>query len=264
MTLEEERKDEVREEADADKKDVSAKKRRLSWRSVLSWIGAIPWSAIGGWLGRMLRKKWVAAVSFVLCVVIFLCIAALIISGAVCDKTEKRVLSIEEFSAQALPADCILVLGCKVMDDGTPSDRLYDRVRMAAELYHLGLGKKILMSGDSEREDYDEVGTMKQAAVEMGVPAEVIETDGMGLSTYDSIARIANQYRGKRLLIVTQEYHLYRALYIAEKFDLEAWGVSADTHVYQNYVWHQIREVLARCKAVVYAEKKPIPAGMES
>ncbi len=236
-------------------------RRKLSWRVLLSWLHVIPWRSVGKWVCRAFRKKWVQAVSAMMAFVMLGWFAALILSGAMCNQTEDRILSIEELTEAGIHADCILVLGCKVMDDGTPSARLYDRVKAGSEVWLAGLGDRILMSGDSSREDYDEVGTMKRTAAELGVSVEVIDTDGMGLSTYDSIARIAEEYRGKRLIIVTQEYHLYRALYIAEKFGLEAWGVSADAREYEKQAWHSFREVLARCKAVYFAEKKPAPAG---
>jgi vancomycin permeability regulator SanA len=113
------------------------------------------------------------------------------------------------------------------------------------------------MSGDSRTDDYDEVGAMRGAAIAAGVPAEAIVIDPAGLSTYDSIVRLAEVYGGRRVVIVTQSYHLYRALYLAEKLGLDAYGVSADLRSYAGQGKREVREVLARCKDVVYALKRP-------
>ena len=104
---------------------------------------------------------------------------------------------------------------------------------------------------------------MKAAAEAAGIPQEAILTDPLGLSTYDSIARLSALYEGKRVLIVTQSYHLYRALYVAERLGLEAYGVSADLRSYVGQIKYDVREVAARCKDVFYAEVKPVAVGLE-
>ena len=149
--------------------------------------------------------------------------------------------------------DCILVLGAGVRADGTPSDMLRDRVTVAVELYH-ATGAPLLMSGDHTG-DYNEVGVMKALAVEMGVPSEDIFLDHEGYSTYESIYRAKGVFGAETILIVTQEYHLHRALYIAGELGMEAEGVSADLRPYTKQKQYSLREHLARFKDLFTAAK---------
>ena len=144
-------------------------------------------------------------------------------------------------------------------EDGTPSDRLRDRVKVGVDLYHAGAAPKLLMSGDHGREGYDEVSAMLKLAVELGVPEEDVFLDHAGFSTYESIYRAKEIFGAERILIVTQEYHLYRALYIAEAMGLEAWGVSADLRDYVGQIKYDTREILARNKDFLTAIFKPEP-----
>ena len=179
------------------------------------------------------------------------------ISAAVCHKTGEKIVTKEELLSTGKDFDCILVLGCRVWDDGQMSDMLADRVSVGISLYESGLSDTVLMSGDSQEPAvYDEVGTMKNAAVEAGVNASDVLTDPYGLSTYESLARTKSLYSVNRILIVTQEYHLYRALYIAETLGIEAYGVSADLRSYRKQFARDIREVLARCKDVWLVQKQ--------
>ena len=144
--------------------------------------------------------------------------------------------------------DCIVVLGCQVKNDGTLSHMLEDRVKRGVALYHDGAAPKLLMSGDHGRENYDEVDAMKRYAVENGVPVADVFMDHAGFSTYETVYRAKEIFGAKKVIIVTQGYHLYRALYIAEQLGLEAWGVAADYRTYSGQTARDIREVLARCK----------------
>ena len=153
--------------------------------------------------------------------------------------------------------DYILILGCGVYADGSLTPMLSDRVQVGVSLYKQGVCDKILMSGDHHTDDYNEVDPMKDTAVSMGVAEEAIVTDSYGLSTYDSIARLASEFGAKRVLIVTQEYHLPRALYLAERFGIDSYGVCADLRTYREQFKYDIREIFARCKDVVYAEVRP-------
>lgn len=202
--------------------------------------------------------------ALILCVLIGLCglILILSVSGAIVDRGGERIDSHEEIDAFAEAGgeyDCILVLGCGVKPDGTPSDRLYDRVKVGVDLYLAGVAPKILMSGDHGQENYDEVSTMLLLAVEMGVPEEDIFLDHAGFSTYESVYRADYIFDCDSMVIVTQEYHLYRALHIAERFGIEAYGVSADLRPYAKMLYHNCRETLARCKDFFYALTKPSP-----
>ncbi|MBE6558717.1 MAG: YdcF family protein [Ruminococcaceae bacterium] len=142
--------------------------------------------------------------------------------------------------------DYILVLGAGLRPDGTPSDMLHDRVTVGVELYH-ALGIPLLMSGD-QTGDYNEVAAMKALAMSLGVPEFDIFLDPKGYSTYESTLRAQDIYGAKRILVVTQEYHLYRALYLSEALGMEAYGISADLRAYRGQTKRELREMLARFK----------------
>ena len=238
--------------------------KSIPWERAISWIFAIPWLKIGKWLLFFSKRYLLRVTCIVLCWGILLGGFALIISAAVCNKTEGRIFTPEELLATGEKVDCIVVLGCMVYLDGRLSHMLSDRVEIAVRLYHAGIGERLLMSGDNQDADYNEVDPMRNAAIEQGVPETAIKTDPLGLSTYDSFARIAQEYKGRRIVIVTQRYHLFRALYIAEKLGMDAYGVSADLRTYRERIRWEVREVLARCKDVYFAEKRPPAAGMKA
>lgn len=143
--------------------------------------------------------------------------------------------------------DCIIVLGAGIWGD-KPSYMLEDRLLEAIDLYQNNVSSKIIMSGDHGREEYDEVNIMKNYAIQRGIPSEDIFMDHAGFSTYDSIYRAKDIFKAKKVVIVTQKYHLYRALYIANQLGLEAYGVGADPRQYKGATYREIREILARNK----------------
>lgn len=154
--------------------------------------------------------------------------------------------------------DCILVLGAGIWGD-RPSPMLQDRLDEAINLYNEGVAPKIIMSGDNGQEGYDEVNVMKDYAIEKGIPSEDIFMDHAGFSTYESIYRAKAIFKVKKALIVTQEYHLYRALHIANKLDLKANGVGADPREYSGQSFRELREILARNKDFVQSIFKVKP-----
>ena len=184
--------------------------------------------------------------------------ALLLANGYVKHSTADQILAPEQAAALE-GVDCIVVLGCLVKADGTPSDMLYDRISVGVTLYQSGTSLKLLMSGDHGQKEYDEVNTMKTCAIDAGVPSEDIFMDHAGFSTYESIFRAKEIFGAKRIVIVTQEYHLYRALSIANALGIEAYGVSADLRSYAGQTKRDVREVLARAKDTVYALFKPAP-----
>jgi vancomycin permeability regulator SanA len=155
--------------------------------------------------------------------------------------------------------DCIVVLGCQVKDDGKPSDMLADRLRRGIELYNQGVAPKIIMSGDHGQKEYDEVNTMKQVAVDAGIPSNDIFMDHAGFSTYETLYRAKEIFEADKIIVVTQKYHLYRTMYIAEKLGIEAYGVNADYHTYWGQSNRDAREILARCKDFIKRIFKPEP-----
>lgn len=178
-------------------------------------------------------------------------VAVLGINAYVKNKVSGRILSPEK-AAELQDTDCIMVLGCLVKNDGEPSHMLEDRLRRAVELYQSGVAPKLLMSGDHGRVEYNEVEAMKQYAIGQGIRSEDVFMDHAGFSTYDSCYRARDVFTAKKIIIVTQEYHLYRALYIAGELGLEAYGVSSDYRTYYNQKMRDAREVLARVKDFFY------------
>jgi vancomycin permeability regulator SanA len=171
--------------------------------------------------------------------------------------TESRIITPEE--AAKLDADAILVLGARVWDNGQPSGILKDRINAGIALYEAGASDRILMSGDHGQDDYDEVNAMKDYAIESGVAPEVIFMDHAGFSTYESVYRARDIFQIKTVVIVTQKYHLYRALFVARALGLNAYGVSADRRDYNPYILFSVREIFARCKDFVYSIFQPLP-----
>lgn len=174
--------------------------------------------------------------------------------------TKDRVLTLSDLSdieSKRNEFDCILVLGASVRPGGTPSDMLRDRLEVGNELYFAGFSPRLLMSGDHMGQDYDEVSVMKHYATDAGIPSDAVYLDHAGLSTYDSIWRLANIFQAKKVLIVTQSYHLYRALYLAKAFGIDAYGFSADLRPYRGQLARDVREVLARVKDVGLSVLKP-------
>lgn len=193
-------------------------------------------------------KKTLIIIGIILLSLIILCVGfVLTINGIVIGKTKDKIIS-EEKAKSLTDVDCILVLGCGVKSNGEPSDMLEDRLLQGIELYNLKTAPKLLMSGDHGQPEYDEVNTMKNFAIQKGVPSTDIFMDHAGFSTYESIYRAKEIFGAEKVIIVTQKYHLYRALYIAEKLSVEAYGASSDYRKYIGQTPREIREVLARNK----------------
>ena len=210
-----------------------------------------------------LKKRPVIICLIVVAAFAFLVIATVLgINGWIMITTAGNVMNVETVAASDMEFDCILVLGAGVRANGQPSPMLEDRLKTAISLYENGASDRFLMSGDHMSEDYDEVGTMKRYAMEKGIAGEVIFLDHAGLSTYESMWRAKEIFGAKRVLIVTQGYHLYRAIYIAEFLGLEAYGVPADLRTYQKMPIFQVREMAARVKDFLCAIAKPTPANV--
>lgn len=185
-----------------------------------------------------------------LCVILALGIVGVLtlvgINLWVTESVRNQILTQEK--AACLNADCIVVLGCQVRSDGTPSHMLEDRLKRGVALYELGASSKILMSGDHGTKGYDEVNTMKAYAIDAGIPTEDIFMDHAGFSTYETIYRAKEIFGAKKIIVVTQQYHLFRAMYIAKAAGLEVYGVAADYRSYSGQFSRDVREVLARVK----------------
>ena len=156
------------------------------------------------------------------------------------------IVSADEASISS--ADAIVVLGASVFADGTPSGLLQDRLDDGIALYFAGVAPKLIMSGDNGTESYNEVRVMKQYAIAQGVPSEDIFCDHAGFSTYESMYRAKYVFGCQRIVVATQTYHLYRALWSAKSLGMQATGVPSDYHEYQKQLQYDIREVPARTK----------------
>jgi len=212
-------------------------------------------------------KKWTplrllltaAAIMTALCLVVG--VYALCINGHIKASAQPYILDRQTaLSSDDLPqADCIMVLGCGVNDDGTPRLLLRDRLNCGVELYQNGAAPKLLMSGDHGRVGYDEVNSMKDYAMEYGIASSDVFMDHAGFSTYESMYRARDVFDVDSVIIVTQEYHLYRAVYIARSLGLEAYGVACDPGEYYGQIWLDGREFLARNKDFLYCIFRPKP-----
>lgn len=180
------------------------------------------------------------------------------INAYVKDAATKRILTPQE-AAELSDVDCILVLGCGIHADGSPSRMLADRLSRSVELYELQAAPKLLMSGDHGSVEYNEVATMREYALERGVPSEDIFMDHAGFSTYDSMYRAKEVFGADKIIIVTQDYHLYRAIYIAQELGMEAYGVAAQDIRYSGQTMRDMREILARVKDFFFTMFKPKP-----
>ena len=173
------------------------------------------------------------------CCAVFVLTVNLIMVGAVREDIGETFSEGEEV--------CAVVLGAKVHEGGRLSDMLRDRMDTAITLYKNGSVQSLLLSGDGSGE-WSEVKYMKLYAMENGVSEEDILEDPEGYSTYETMQRAKELYGLDKIIAVTQEYHLYRAMYIARDLGMDVKGASADLDIYSGQLYRDIREVLARVK----------------
>ncbi len=198
-------------------------------------------------------------ISIALIIILVAASIPVIINIYVVAYSSRYILTPEEYESKQV--DCVMVLGAGVWGDG-PSHMLEERLNRGIEVYKTQATDRLLMSGDHGRVEYDEVNVMKNFAIDSGADANEVFMDHAGFSTYESMYRARDVFDVDSLIIVTQEYHLYRAIYDARKLGLEAYGVVADgqynfsagTKLYNNS-----REALARCKDVVWCIVQPEP-----
>lgn len=203
--------------------------------------------------------KFKRAISVVLLLGFIFAQVPVLINAYIYEFSSKYFLTVEEASEESF--DCVLVLGAGVWGD-SPSHLLEERLNRGVEVYKTGCTNRILMSGDHGRIEYDEVNVMKGFAIDNGAVAEEVFMDHAGFSTYESMYRAKEIFQVKKVVIVTQKYHLYRAVYNARKLGLDAYGVVADgqynfslpVRTYNNF-----RETLARCKDFIWCIFKPEP-----
>lgn len=148
-------------------------------------------------------------------------------------------------------ADAAIVFGAGVRN-GNPTPMLYDRVAAAVDLYKQGKVSALVMSGDGRLgATYGEPAVMKRAALQMGVPEAAIVLDNAGLSTYDTCYQTRETLKIKRAILVTQNFHLDRALATCALLGMNATGYSADLREYRGVWWNYLREIPATVNAVI-------------
>lgn len=158
-----------------------------------------------------------------------------------------KIISSEEAS-RLDKVDYVLVLGCGVREDGTPSRMLYERLKTGAQVLERQSGASLLLTGDNSGESYNELAVMKKVSIENGVEESQMTIDDYGFSTYESLKNAKEKFGAKKIIIITQPYHMYRALYIANKLGIEAYGVTAYLPFYLRQILWSLREILARNK----------------
>ena len=168
-------------------------------------------------------------------------------------------------TCKSIDPQCILVLGCAVWVDNQPSPMLRDRLDTAIALYKAGAAPKLLLSGDNSIAEYSEPECMLQYTLAQGVPPEDVFLDYAGFSTYESVYRSHAVFRADRLIVVTQKYHLFRALKACNALGIDALGVASNQQKYAGRQYREAREVLARCKDLVkgWIKAKPTYLGDE-
>ena len=191
---------------------------------------------------------------YILIVLIVIILVPVIINFYVILSTKNRIVSGD--SELLTDIDYIVVLGAGIRR-GKPSPMLEDRLKTGILLYNNDISNKILITGDHMNDDYDEVTVMKNYLLEHGIPEEDIITDNYGISTYDSIYRVKNVYKSNKVVIISQRYHLYRALFLSDNLDLESYGVEANLRYYYGQWYREIREILARNKDFIKGIIKP-------
>lgn len=182
----------------------------------------------------------------IILVVITCLITTLFINIYMIKSTKNNIINEKEFELLE-NVDAILVLGCKV-NGNYPSLMLEKRLDKGIYLYSKS-NYKIILSGDHGRDEYDEVNVMKNYLLESNIPSSDVFLDHAGFNTYDSIYRVKKVFNARKIVIVTQKYHLYRALYIAKHLGIEAYGVIAEDVPYKGIMLkNEIREILSRDK----------------
>lgn len=191
-------------------------------------------------------KKVVVFFLFQITIFISIVLFTLLINFLIVFNSKKHIYKTQTNLPEKQTA---LILGAKVHSDGRLSDILRDRAQTALELYNNKKVQKILISGDHGRENYDEVNAIKDFLLEKKVNPKDIFLDHAGFDTYDSLYRARDIFKVNSLIIVTQEFHLARSIYIAKSLNIDAVGMKADKQNYWGIQRSKAREILARVKA---------------
>ena len=209
--------------------------------------------SVFGWIARVVAALLVAAI-----------LAVAVANVVTVEATRGQVGTVAQMADRFAddPVDAVVVLGASVYPDGTPSDILADRLEVAVDLYKAGAARAIIVSGDNRSSHYNESDAMKAYCIALGVPSEDIYVDHGGVATYESMYRARAVFGAERIIVATQAYHLYRAMFTADCLGMEAWGVATDKGAYDNQRAYSVREILARTKDF-YAALLHLPVDTE-
>lgn len=199
-------------------------------------------------------KRWLL---ILLCLPLGAFIFAIIINLLMVQTTKDKIKTVDALEPSNY--DCILIFGAGVSSSGVPSPMLRDRLLTGIACYEAGLAPKILVSGDHGEDSYDEVNIMKDFCIQAGIPSEDIFMDHAGFSTYESLYRLKEIFLAERAILVTQTYHLHRALYVASRLGLHAMGALAERQAYAGQSYYNQREYVARLKDFAYTLFFPKP-----
>ena len=207
------------------------------------------------------RRGWVIGRIFARLAVLGALLGATVIVGPawyVRTVSEERIKTVEDVPAQPVA----LVLGAEVYADGQPSRYLKARLDVAYDLFTAGKVRAILVSGDNSTRHYNETDGMRNYLVERGIPAKKVVGDHAGFDTYDSCVRARQIFGVTRAIVVSQTYHLPRALATCRAIGLDAWGVGDDTVKTNEEMWSygSVRELGANLKMVwdVLSQREPV------
>lgn len=204
-----------------------------------------------------LMRLFLACLAFFLGLILAVSSAVLYIHLSIAIKGNARTKDMELLPAKV---DCIIVPGASVIANKRPSPMLQDRLDGAVQLYRAGFSERILVSGDHREDNYNEPLVMRRYLIGQGIPDQAILMDHYGLDTYDTIYRARHVFRVDTAIIATQRFHLQRALFLAEKLDLTAWGYATDPRIYSSHYFMLVRELGARLKAVYEVKTDALPA----
>jgi vancomycin permeability regulator SanA len=206
--------------------------------------------------GRRRRRLWLSVAAVTLTAIATPIAPTIMVHIAVRDRLHSEPSAVR-------PAPVAIVLGAGLDGAGRPSPFLAERIAVAAQLYRLGRVRALLMSGDHSRTGYDEVGAMAAAAEHLGVPASAIVQDHAGFDTYSSCYRARSVWGISRAVVVTQPFHLARAVWLCNQLGVDAEGAPTPEDAVSATDWGKLREVATTTKSVldVWRDRTPMFPG---
>jgi SanA protein len=196
----------------------------------------------------------------------FFCVLGFILSVIFYVRTSNSDKIVEIHNAPQ--AQAIIILGASLKPDGTPSDALKDRLILGAELYQAGKAPKILITGDGGLNRADEITSMRNFLLDLQIPEQAILEDREGYRTYESCKHAKQEFNIINAILVTQQFHLTRSLYLCNALGVDSIGVASDLQTYQKIRFFTLRDWLASFKAWIdiniWEPKSPVKTGINS